>query len=654
MDSSTVERSGRIGHGSAAESEPRAGAAGALPAALLGGLLVLGTFFDGAFQLRYWAPIALLGVVLLGALTLAGGARAPNRWTLVALSALWGFAAWDFASMAWAHSPGLAFEGANRTLLYAALASVVLVSPLERRQLLRLGYGAIGGVCLIAVITLARLLAGDVDQFLAGRLDAPIGYRNATASLFALAVWPLVCAAAPRGVNAALRGGCLALATLCLSLAFLTQSRGVLLGLVAGGVVALALGPDRLRRAWLAILVVVAVAAASPVLLDPYDAFDVGRGTVTAAHVDRATVALAALTAAVFLVGLMLSLFDNGLRTAGHARARGLAAGFLAIGAVAATLGAAASFGNPVDFGREKLDEFRAVDGAATGGTRLGSVSGQRYDLWSVAWREFKSEPVTGVGESNYVFDYYAERDTDRNLSDPHSLPVRLLAETGAVGLGLFLAFVGALAWPLARRIRASSGRTRRWAAGLAAAGAATLAQTTVDWLWLVPGVTGLGIFCLALAARISDPGEPGDERRGPRWRRALPAAGLAAAGLSLLAVYLSDFYLRDARAEAGRSPQAQLDAARKAERLNPWSVRPHYVQASALETLGKRDEARAELLEALEQEPRNFATLGLLGDLEARAGRRGPARAYYRRASALNPVDVGLRMLAEGRVTGG
>ena len=57
--------------------------------------------------------------------------------------------------------------------------------------------------------------------------------------------------------------------------------------------------------------------------------------------------------------------------------------------------------------------------------------------------------------------------------------------------------------------------------------------------------------------------------------------------------------------------------------------------------------DARRELLAALEREPQNFVTLALLGDLEVRAGRPGRARAWYRRALALNPVDVGLRRLA-------
>ena len=77
----------------------------------------------------------------------------------------------------------------------------------------------------------------------------------------------------------------------------------------------------------------------------------------------------------------------------------------------------------------------------------------------------------------------------------------------------------------------------------------------------------------------------------------------------------------------------------------------PHYLEAGALEGAGKRSAARAELLDALELEPKNFVTMALIGDLETRAGHRAAARAWYRRALARNPADVGLQQLA-GRGT--
>ncbi len=116
------------------------------------------------------------------------------------------------------------------------------------------GRGVVCGIALIALYTMGWMLVDGPAVFLAGRLNEPIGYRNATALLFCIAYWPLIVLAATRERGRGLRAVSLGLAVLMLGLAFLTQSRGVLLGLGCGGVVALALGPDRVRRVWLALL----------------------------------------------------------------------------------------------------------------------------------------------------------------------------------------------------------------------------------------------------------------------------------------------------------------------------------------------------------------------------------------------------------------
>jgi predicted TPR repeat methyltransferase len=71
---------------------------------------------------------------------------------------------------------------------------------------------------------------------------------------------------------------------------------------------------------------------------------------------------------------------------------------------------------------------------------------------------------------------------------------------------------------------------------------------------------------------------------------------------------------------------------------------------------MGDRPSAYRQLLDALALEPDNFATLGLLGDFEARGHDFAAARVYYRRALALDPLDTGLQQLArigESRRTG-
>jgi Tfp pilus assembly protein PilF len=93
------------------------------------------------------------------------------------------------------------------------------------------------------------------------------------------------------------------------------------------------------------------------------------------------------------------------------------------------------------------------------------------------------------------------------------------------------------------------------------------------------------------------------------------------------------------------------LSAARNAERLDPFSVVPWYLMASAHETQGQLRLARSDLAKALELEPDNFATMGIIGDFYARRGQYAQARQWYARALEHNPVDVGLQQLAE---TGG
>jgi tetratricopeptide (TPR) repeat protein len=180
--------------------------------------------------------------------------------------------------------------------------------------------------------------------------------------------------------------------------------------------------------------------------------------------------------------------------------------------------------------------------------------------------------------------------------------------------------------------------------------------QSLTDWLWLIPTVTGLGLLSLALAAV---PRGRAEDRPAPlqlpwfRDRERLAArygiaALLLAAAISVIFLYLGDFYIRKARDEQGKSASAQLSAAQTAADFNPVSVIPLYLQASALEAEGNRDEARAELQDALDQEPKNFVTLTLLGDFEVRAAQFATASDYYQRASDLNPLDVGLQQLAQ------
>jgi O-antigen ligase len=95
-----------------------------------------------------------------------------------------------------------------------------------------------------------------------------------------------------------------------------------------------------------------------------------------------------------------------------------------------------------------------------------------RQDLWTVAWRITEDHPLAGAGLNNFetVAGDYTRRPgvltSVRNIAeDPHVVHntyLQVLAETGFVGLALFLAFAGAClrtAWLAARRFAAAGNR---------------------------------------------------------------------------------------------------------------------------------------------------------------------------------------------------
>jgi hypothetical protein len=424
----------------------------------------------------------------------------------------------------------------------------------------------------------------------------------------------------------------------------------MLIGLACGGAVSLAIGPDRLRRSWVALAAAATIAVGAGALLAPYHGADSGAGAALAADIRHAGVALALLCAGAFVAGLLAFVFDNGLRSSDLARGvRGLAAAGLIVVVAALAGGALVEVGNPVSYAEDKWDEFTETEARSATGTRLGSVGGPRYDIWRVAVDQFEEAPIAGAGEGSFSVAYYRERRTDRNLADVHSLPLRLLAETGLIGTSLFALWLFALALAIVANARRASPRRRVGIAGLAAAGTVVVAQASVDWLWLLPALFGLAVLALGLAA---GDGEEAELRPEGPLPRAVVGVVLLATLFSVGALFLSGVYVRKARQQAYTSAAASLDSARAAASLNPVAVTPLYLEASALESLGRRAAARGKLLDALELEQDNFVTLGLLGDLEVRAGNEAVARRYYSRALALNPLDTGLRKLSRGEAS--
>jgi hypothetical protein len=622
------------------ERRPAASVAQAAPVLVVLALLAAGVAFHGAFMLRHWAPTAILVLVLLAAAR-SGVPRGP---VAVAVGATWALAGWWLLSALWSPNPEAAVVEGARTAFYAGLLALPVVYLRSRAAALLAARALLVVLVVLVVATLLRILAGDLDAMLAGRLNEPVGYRNGTAALFAMAAVLLLCLAASRAAGVPGRAACFSLGTVALGLGAMTQSRGVLLGLLAGAAVAVVCGPDRLRRTYVIGFAMVGLAAVWGAVLAPYERFLDDRVTGLAETQEAAT---ALLVLAIVTGGAMLgvALFDRGLRPSpGMVRGvRTAAIGLLAVIVAGAALAGVARVGNPVAFVGDKVEEFRTVEVLPAQGSRLGATGGQRYDLWRIAFRGWQDAPVAGLGAGAYEPLWYQERASDRNLSSPHSLPLGVLAEAGLIGLLALLTAIGAVGWAIRRRWAAADPTARRWSSALAGAAVVLLAQTTIDWLWEIPGLMGLAVLCAGIAVAVL-PAAPG---AAPRPARIALRAAPVLATLLVAALFLSDTYTREAREQRDGTPQQQLDAARAAQRLNPLATAPHYLAAGALERAGDREGARAELRDALDLEPTSFVTMTLLGDLETRAGDRAAARRWYRRALERNPRDAGLRVLA-------
>ena len=64
-----------------------------------------------------------------------------------------------------------------------------------------------------------------------------------------------------------------------------------------------------------------------------------------------------------------------------------------------------------------------------------------------MAWTDFASHPVCGVGTHNYEATSYRLRERTTGFArQPHMLPLEVLAERGVVGVVLFFGFLAACA----------------------------------------------------------------------------------------------------------------------------------------------------------------------------------------------------------------
>lgn len=604
------------------------------------------------------------GLVLLALLSLSLAALPrpePRRAALVAVALLAGYALWSYLSILWADQQGVAWDGANRTVLYALVLALFALWPMRAGAATAL-LAVFGlGIAVVGLVEILRAQdsASSIAFFHEGRLSEPAGYVNANVALWFTGFWPCVILAGRRQVPALARGLLLGAAGLLACLAVLGQSRAWLAMLPVMAIVAVVVVPGRGRTIVSLAAVAAAVLSVRTTLIDYYEVFDPARppGQAFGDVVD----AILLVSAALAVVGVLAALLDSRVKVSEGA-ARRISAAFavgFALMCVGGVTAAAVAVGDPVQEVEKRWDEFKSGEGEPSfEGSRLASssVASYRSDLWRVAWENFEREPITGVGADNFLRDYLLRGETDFPPSYPHSLEFRVLSQTGIVG---FLLLGGAFAAGLVAAFPAlRHGRLAGAAAGAAVLGFAYwVIHGSLDWFFEFPGLGAPAIAMLGIGAAVAAtvPGRPGVRLPGGR----VAAAGAAALGM-LLAVgfalpWLAERDLRDAREVSGSDPELALEKLDRAARLNPLSPTADKTAALVLLRSERYDQARAELREAIQRDERDSFAWMQLGAIASVEMRQDDALRHLERARRLSPNDTVvasvLRSIRRGRV---
>ena len=626
------------------DGDPRQQVATVIAAA--GAVAVLGMIvLDAGYERSVWLPAGLLVLAGLVAALLVRPLEV-TRAGAVAVAGSMFLLLWASLSMTWADGVDRAWTESNRLILYVGLLVLALATARTRGCAHTvMGLFAMAAA-IVGVTIVARMLAGDGAMFFDFRLHDPLGYTNGIAGLFLMGLWALL-GYAPGGDRPALRAAALAGATLLACLLVLTQSRAIVPAVLLSAVVLIGLLPDRQRRAWALVVVLAGTAAALPSLLDVYDDRFDDRGLLPQdATMRSAAVATIAASLAAGVVWGIVTAAHRRLRDATRARAARVGVVLLAAVAIAAVGGGLAAVGgSPADEVRAGWDEFRSLEVDTQATARFGAGGGYRYDLWRIAWKQLEDNPLLGVGAGNYNTTYFLERRTPEFVRQPHSLELQALAELGLPGGLALLVVVGAVAVAALRRRRERDGALH------AAIGVCVvwLVHTSVDWLHLLPGLTGIAIFGAALV--LVRPATSTDSRwldRSPRVRRlALGAALVVVAVLaaSLGRQYGALLYRERAQDAVAARPAAAVRDATRALALNRFDVQAWIVLAAAQARQDRYFDARDALQQAAAAEPFNYVPWALLGDLAVRRGDMRQAGEDYARANALNPLGPPLRV---------
>jgi O-antigen ligase len=650
---------------------------------------------EGGYPVTHWAPGGLIVLALLAIAALAIGWRPSeiSRAVRVALACLAAYTVWSFLSILWAGAPGDALEGADRTLLY--LLVFALFAGFRPRSdgaafLLLTWTLALIGVAAFVVLHVNGLAGAAVRSALpGGRLVYPVGYVNAAAAQWMMAAWPALLLARSERLHPVLRGLLAGGAVVLTDVALLSLSRGAVLASAVVLVLVFLLIPRRLRTFAVFVPVALAVGASTPWLLKVGDHLEHAATSSTALHAGESALhrATAVIFAAAVIAGLLVGIaaaFEASPSFSPRVRlqARHVLGVLAALTLVTIVGGGLAAAGNPVARARHAWDSFRSPRGYeanATGNRLVSGLGSNRYDFYRVALDEFAAHPVLGLGAENFAQQYLRKSRGPETPRYPHSVELRTLSETGAVGT--LLAVVGLAAALLAgsRAMRSADPLACAVAAAALAGFGYWLIHGSADWFWEYAGLGApafamLGIACALDPGPMSHrapalhpappstgaPGPPAGSEPGPhpdaatrsRWHRlasaprgrvigALAGIVIALAAAALLAApWLSELEVQSAAHVWTRAPSTAYARLNSAAQLDPLSASPYLLAGSIALRLGDPVRADHEFALALGRSPENqYATLER-GAIASERGEPAKALALLRRALALYPRD--------------
>ena len=610
-----------------------------------GGLLaaVSTLFSSGSSNGRLvWIGLAALVVAaVLGAGAFLGLPRpALGREAVAALLLLTAFVSWNGISVLWSIEPDRTWDYFNRGLVYLALAVVgVVVGSIVPRAARAWAYVLAVALALPlgwALLTKAAPAIGS-DSGRVARLSTPIGYWNALALLFAMAL-PLALWLAARREHAHwLRALGVVYAYALVVALLLTYSRG---GVLAGGVAVvlwLVLGRPRVESAAALLLAggaglgVAVWAFSRPGLAEDGQAYSVRAhdGAWFAVVFVLAALAVGALGYLGSLVEERRPLSDRRRRLFEQA-----ALGVLVVG-VAVGVIALAVESKPQGWFKEFTSQPTNAS-AQEGPGRLANVSSSsRWQWWKEAWQAFEDQPLRGTGAGTFELTHRLLRKNNIVVTEPHNVPLQFLSETGIVGLLLFLGFLAAAGMGVVRAVRRLEGVEQAAAVALSVVAGAFLLHSLVDFDWdsvavSAPFFLTVGVLLGGRAAR--------DEPRP--WLAPLPVVVVVATALSLLTPWFAQRATDAAQLALadGRPLQAYRDA-RDARSLNPLALDPIFAQAFALEQFGDYQGARQLYIDAVRLQPLNWWAWFVLGRFEERQQDYARAIPPLTRAAELDPL---------------